>query len=139
MSNTAYKVSVFRVILVRIFRIRTEHGRTLRISPYSVQMRGNTNQKNSKYGHFSRSEMHKITQTHLGPCQNPRWRIFAKIVNAYMLLTIFVKKFHHKRSTGLILLHEKCPYSEIFWSECGEIWTRKTQNTDTFQAVYASG
>ena len=56
-----------------------------------------------------------------------------------MLLTIFVKKIHHKCSTGLILLHEKCPYSEVFLSECGEIWTRKTQNTDTFQAVYASG
>ena len=27
-----------------------------RISPYSVRMRENTNQKNCKYGHFSRSE-----------------------------------------------------------------------------------
>ena len=50
-----------------------------------------------------------------------------------MLLTIFVKKFHHKCSTGLILLDEKCPYSEIFWSECGKIWTRKTQNTTLFK------
>ena len=29
---------------------------TLRISPYSVRMRENTNQNNSKYGHFLRSE-----------------------------------------------------------------------------------
>ena len=28
----------------------------LRISPYSVQMRENTDQKNSEYGHFSRSD-----------------------------------------------------------------------------------
>ena len=42
---TAYKVSVFEVILVRIFpgfsRIWTEYGEILRISPYSVRMREN--------------------------------------------------------------------------------------------------
>ena len=36
-------------------RIRTEYGKTLRISPYSVRMRKNTDQNNSKYGHFLRS------------------------------------------------------------------------------------
>ena len=40
-SHTAQKVSVFGVILVRIFsafsRIRTEYGEIVRISPYSVQ------------------------------------------------------------------------------------------------------
>ena len=35
--------------------IRTEYGEILHISPYSVRMRENTDQKNSKYGHFSRS------------------------------------------------------------------------------------
>ena len=35
-------------------RIRTEYGDILRISPYSVQMQENTDQKNSKYGYFSR-------------------------------------------------------------------------------------
>ena len=39
---TAWKVSVFGVILVRIF-------------PYSVQMRKNVDQNNSEYGHFSQS------------------------------------------------------------------------------------
>ena len=43
--HTAWKVSLFRVILVRIFpafsRIRTEYGEILRISPYSVLMREN--------------------------------------------------------------------------------------------------
>ena len=33
-------------------RIRIEYGEILRISPYSVQMRENTDQKNSEYGHF---------------------------------------------------------------------------------------
>ena len=51
-------VSVFRVILVRVFRIRTKYGeiRVICVSPYSVQMQENTDQNDSKYGLFSRSE-----------------------------------------------------------------------------------
>ena len=37
-------------------RIRTEYGEILCISPYSVRMQENTDQKNSEYGHFSRSD-----------------------------------------------------------------------------------
>ena len=33
-------------------------------------------------------------------------------------------------------LHEKCPYSDLFWSEWGKIRTRKTPDTYTFQAVH---
>ena len=36
-------------------RIRNEYGEIRNISPYSVQMRENTDQKNSEYGHFLRS------------------------------------------------------------------------------------
>ena len=36
-------------------RIRTEYGEIRSISPFSVQMRENLDQNNSKYGHFSRS------------------------------------------------------------------------------------
>ena len=36
-------------------RIQTEYGEILRNGPYSVRMRENTDQKNSKYRHFSRS------------------------------------------------------------------------------------
>ena len=36
-------------------RFRTEYGERLRISPYLVQMRENTDQSNSEYGHFLRS------------------------------------------------------------------------------------
>ena len=35
-----------------------------------------------------------------------------------------------------LLVREKRPYSEIFWSECRKIRTRKTPNTDTFHAVF---
>ena len=34
-------------------------------------------------------------------------------------------------------LHEMCPYSEFFWSECGKMRMRKTPNMDTFYAVNA--
>ena len=34
---------------------RLKRGTLVRISPYSVQMQGNTDQENYKYGHFSRS------------------------------------------------------------------------------------
>ena len=37
------------------YGILTEYGETLRISPYSVRMRKNKDQKNFEYGHFSRS------------------------------------------------------------------------------------
>ena len=52
-------LSVFGVFLIRISRVRTEYGELLRIlciSPYSVRMRKNTDQKNSEYGHFLRTE-----------------------------------------------------------------------------------
>ena len=37
-------------------RIRTEYGEVLRIFPYSVRMRENTDQNNSESGHFFHSE-----------------------------------------------------------------------------------
>ena len=39
-----------------VSRIRTECGEMRSISPYSVRMRENTDQNNSEYGHFSRSD-----------------------------------------------------------------------------------
>ena len=47
-SNSKFFCSVFS-------RIRTEYGEIRSISPQSVRMRENTDQKNSEYGHFSRS------------------------------------------------------------------------------------
>ena len=39
-------------------RIRTEYGEIRSIFPYSVRMRKNTDQNNSEYGHFSRSQVY---------------------------------------------------------------------------------
>ena len=47
-SNAEFFWSVFS-------RIRSEYGDLLRESPYSLRMWGNTDQKNSEYGHFSRN------------------------------------------------------------------------------------
>ena len=55
-KRTVWKVPVFTVLLVRFFPhsdwIRSD---ILYRSPYSVQMRESTDQKNSEYGHFLRS------------------------------------------------------------------------------------
>ena len=42
-------------------RIRTEYRKIQSISPYSVWMREDTDQNNSKYRHFSRSEIYRTT------------------------------------------------------------------------------
>ena len=57
---TAWKVSIFGVILVRI---GTEHGEMLRISPYSIRIRENVDQKNAEYGNFLRSAFYLISQS----------------------------------------------------------------------------
>ena len=43
--------------------IGTEYGEILRISPYSVRMRENTDLKNAKYGHFLRRDQHLRMKT----------------------------------------------------------------------------
>ena len=50
------KVSVFEVFPVRISTIWTEYGEILRISPFSILMRKNMDQKHSEYGHFLDSD-----------------------------------------------------------------------------------
>ena len=52
--NTAWKVSVFGVFLVRIFPNLDWMRRN---TEYSIRMRENKNQKSSEYGPFSRSAM----------------------------------------------------------------------------------
>ena len=43
--------------------IQTEYGELLRKSPYSVRIQENTGQKNSVFGHFSRSVFVNINST----------------------------------------------------------------------------
>ena len=60
--NLRFNIHCVKFVQIRSFfwpvfsRIRTEYGEILRISPYSVQMRENTDQKNSVFRHFSRSD-----------------------------------------------------------------------------------
>ena len=54
---TLREVCPYSEFLWSVFsRIRIEYEEILCISPYSVRMRENADQKNSKYGHFSHSE-----------------------------------------------------------------------------------
>ena len=58
--NQCVKIVQIRSFLWSVFfLIRTEYGEILSIPPYSVQMRENTDQKNSVFGHFPRSEYYK--------------------------------------------------------------------------------
>ena len=51
-------------------RILTEYRGILRISPYSVRMRENTDQKNSEYRHLSRSALHYPSQNDIHESRN---------------------------------------------------------------------
>ena len=56
-SNTLREKCPYSEFLWSLFSsIRTEYGDILCISPYSVRMRENTDQKNSEYEHFSHSD-----------------------------------------------------------------------------------
>ena len=57
-KNTLRKWCPYSELFWSVFsRIRTEYGEIRTISPYSVQMWGNTDQNNSKYGYFSCSDI----------------------------------------------------------------------------------
>ena len=56
--------------------------------PYSVRMRENTEQKNSKYGHFSRTvsltnKLRDGQKRVYNLVEHQRWNFFAKIVNGF--------------------------------------------------------
>ena len=55
--NTAWKVSMFGVFLVRIFPHSDWIRKVLQIFPYSLRIRENTDKKNSEYEHFLSFEM----------------------------------------------------------------------------------
>ena len=66
-ANTVLKVSVLDFFSYSVFsRIRIEYGEIRCISPNSVQMRKNRDQKNSEYGHFSRSVRSVRHQNYVG-------------------------------------------------------------------------
>ena len=59
LSQTLHEKCPYSEFFWSLFsRIQTKYGEILRIFPYSVRMRGNKDQKNSKYGHFSRIDIY---------------------------------------------------------------------------------
>ena len=109
-------MSIFGVFQVRNFphsaffrsvfsRIRTEHGEIPLISPYSIRMRENTDQKNSEYGHFLRSASGlkwvdiektlrgKLRSRHLEVfCKNGVLGNFAKFTEKHLRQSLFFSK-----------------------------------------------
>ena len=59
--SSALKVSVFVVILVRIFTY-SDWIQKIRISTYLVWMQENADQNNSEYEHFLRSDLQRVDQ-----------------------------------------------------------------------------
>ena len=55
------KCSYLELFWSALSRIRTEYGEILRICSYSLRMRENTDQNNSKYGHFLCSDLRVTT------------------------------------------------------------------------------
>ena len=86
-------MSVFRVILVHIFpdldwRLNTER--------HSVQMRENTDQSDSEYGHFSRSVDYRIDLREM-QCINEECIVWRKLIHfgwLDCLLRMYKKKQH---------------------------------------------
>ena len=60
--NTLRKKCAYSELFWSAFsRIRTKYGQILRISPFSVLMRENTERNNSEYGHVLRSDTYGLT------------------------------------------------------------------------------
>ena len=74
--------------------IRTEYGEILRISPYSVQMRENADQKNYEYGHFLRSVRQKnlTSYCHIRPkvCIKYIQHLFQKTKKCQTVIYIYI-------------------------------------------------
>ena len=96
------------------------------VSPYSVRMRENTNQNNSEYGHFSRSEV-------FGTIINMEALTWLQLI---YLMRLFLRAF---LTILLPCTAWKVSVFEVFavriQPECGKMRTRKTPNTNTFHSV----
>ena len=74
-------------------RIRTEYGEIRSMSPYSVRMWENTDQKNSEYGHFSLSVNTLDThQSAFRTLSNIDGGAFCKINELLLAVNYFLKE-----------------------------------------------
>ena len=60
--TTAWKCSHSEFFCSVFSQIRTKYREIRSISPYSVRVRRNTDQKNSEYGHFTNSDLYRYFQ-----------------------------------------------------------------------------
>ena len=94
-------------------RIQTEYEEILRIYPNSVQMRKNTDQKNSEYGHFLRSVSLKLSATHEATriqslfyyIQNTMTRVKSTKVQTLFHLFLLKFQFPLSKKVGLIFVN----------------------------------
>ena len=99
-------------------RIRTEYEEILCISQYSVQMRENTDQNNSEYGHFLGREIYVYFSDYLEP--SLIWsdgNMFADQVKNMCFDWIHFNYFEEKYFTTLTINKHECAYSDIFRSK----------------------
>ena len=102
--NTAWKVSVFGVMLIRISPHTNWIRRIRSISPYSVQTRENAGQNKSEYGHFLRSASSRVecTKSHVN------WQ-FIKSFAADIWMLVTCKILRSKYNWSIF-----CGYLETF-------------------------
>ena len=133
---------------VKSIRIRSYSGPhiwsfILHISPYSVRMRENADQNNSKYVHFLRSDLImilwniinfldrvssktrgiQITKLLLPILRKgKKWSEELQVFTSWKRLEVFIKK-QKKKNKQKRTLCKKCSYLELFWSTFSRIPT----------------
>ena len=94
--------------------IRTKYGEILRISPYSVQMRGNTDQNNSEYAHFLRSD---FVPLNLQGTNISKYSIYSKLWTTKVHATNISKKSTVNERfcvNNLIIFFQYVRYKQVF-------------------------
>ena len=100
MSHTLREKCPFLELFWSLFsRIRFEYKVILRISSYSVQMRENTDQENSEYEHFLRSDTYRRTNTSIVKKCDISRKICNFTIKKKSYLIIFYSEIEHKVPT----------------------------------------
>ena len=89
-KNTASKLSVLEVIVVRIFPHSDRIRRDTSISPYLIRMWEKTDQNNSIYGHFLRSKNHQNLNLIFRE-RKKIWKVFSGLASKINLTHLLLK------------------------------------------------
>ena len=119
-------------------RIPTEYGEMRSISPYSVQMRENTDQKNSKSRHFSSCDVLILLKNALQNSKiSPTWvvgKLFAKNgqffailgwINQKSLEAVYSLNFLKKCARFLLVLSNFVIFESLFQTSCNLVDSKK--------------